>query len=461
MGELKEEMPKLQALAPRYETEEGFKAAAGEREALRGRMSSRNEELEGLEDSYLQMTRAHSMQMVAIGLTQIMGQAQSKRKGAGAIPGMAGNEIGRGLGMEDFRREVTGFRREVKNQLGMDDTAYLTALTRFAERRRNRKIAMGFLAAVAAVGGFFFWLFRQRSRAIEVAITARGAQGPLGGAQAALPAPGASASATVPGMVLGGNYRVERELGRGGMGLVFEAEDLTLRRKVAIKSMLERMLQDPRDLEMFLSEARLVAGLKHPNVVEIHSVLRENAQIYLVFEFVSGQPLNAILSKARRLSLEVVKGLARQIAQALDYAHSRKVIHRDLKPANIMVAPDGRVKVMDFGIAHQARLTAAKLTRAESWGTPPYMAPEQELGSVAKESDLYAFAVCLYEMLTGALPFNGPNFLAQKTEMRFTPPSRAGLPLGLDPFMQRALQAEPGRRFHSAAELLAALDSVR
>ncbi|MEK9144662.1 MAG: serine/threonine-protein kinase, partial [Elusimicrobiota bacterium] len=439
--------------------EEGFRAAAGEREALRGRMSSRNEELEGLEDSYLQMTRAHSMQMVAIGLTQIMGQAQSKKKGAGVIPGMAGNEIGRGLGMEDFRRGVTDFRREVKNQLGMDDTAYLTALNRFAERRRNRKIAMGFLAAVAAVGGFFFWLFRQRSRAIEVAITARNTQGPSGGAvQAALPAPGGSA--TAPGMILGGNYRVERELGRGGMGLVFEAEDLTLRRKVAIKSMLERMLQDPRDLEMFLSEARLVAGLKHPNVVEIHSVLRENAQIYLVFEFVSGEPLNAILSRARRLSIEQVKGLARQIAPALDYAHSRKVIHRDLKPANIMVARDGRVKVMDFGIAHQARLTAAKLTRAESWGTPPYMAPEQELGSVAKESDLYAFAVCLYEMLTGALPFGGPNFLAQKTEMRFAPPSRAGLPPGLDSFMQRALQAEPGRRFHSAAELLAALESV-
>ncbi|MEK7747355.1 MAG: hypothetical protein AAB576_11880, partial [Elusimicrobiota bacterium] len=131
MGELKEGMPKLQALAPRYETEEGLKAASGEREALRGRMSSKNEELEGLEDSYQQMARAHSMQMVAIGLTQIMGQAQSKKKGAGAIPGMAGNEIGRGLGMEDFRRGVTDFRREVKNQLGMDDAAYLAALNRF------------------------------------------------------------------------------------------------------------------------------------------------------------------------------------------------------------------------------------------------------------------------------------------------------------------------------------------
>jgi serine/threonine-protein kinase len=148
-----------------------------------------------------------------------------------------------------------------------------------------------------------------------------------------------------------------------------------------------------------------------------------------------------------------------QVGSALDYAHANKVIHRDLKPANIMVTPQGAAKVMDFGLAHQAALTVASVTRA---GTPPYMAPEQESGVVSRESDLYSLGVVFYETVTGRLPFPGPNYLAQKREMSFAPPSKAapGLPERLDGVLARALQADPKLRFHSAAEFAQALDSL-
>ncbi|MEK7657437.1 MAG: serine/threonine-protein kinase, partial [Elusimicrobiota bacterium] len=264
------------------------------------------------------------------------------------------------------------------------------------------------------------------------------------------------------GSVLGNNYRIERELGRGGMGFVYEATDLTLHRKVAIKRMRQEISASGKELDMFLAEARMVAALKHPNLVEIYSIVREGSQVLLVFEFVSGQVLHAFLDDGRRVSLRSTKGVLRQICGALDYAHSRKVIHRDLKPANIMITPEGVAKVMDFGIAHQAKMTVARMTRTEAWGTPPYMAPEQELGTVSRESDLFALGVIFYEMMTGKMPYGGPNFLAQKQEMVFVPPSKAapGIPAGVDGVVRRALQAEVSKRFHSAAEFMAALEAV-
>jgi serine/threonine-protein kinase len=260
--------------------------------------------------------------------------------------------------------------------------------------------------------------------------------------------------------VLGGNYRVERELGRGGMGVVVEALDLTLQRKVAIKLLLAEVGSEPADLDRFLAEARLVAALKHPSIVEIHTLFREGASLCLVFESVPGFPLSAYLGGGKTIPPPSTSAFARQVASALDYAHSMKVIHRDLKPANIMVTPSGLAKVMDFGLAHQAKTTLARVTRTDSWGTMPYMAPEQELGEASRESDLYAFGVCLYEMLTGNLPFEGPNFLAQKREKRFKPPSASGLPPGVDAVLARALEPGPKDRYHSAAELAAALETT-
>jgi tetratricopeptide (TPR) repeat protein len=259
------------------------------------------------------------------------------------------------------------------------------------------------------------------------------------------------------GSLVGGQYRVTRELGRGGMGVVYEAQDETLRRRVALKRMQGA---SPEDTERFLREARLVAQLKHPRVAEIHNVVLEREPI-LVFELVEGRPLSAVLAEKRRLTPEEARAVVAQVCEALEYAHGRQIIHRDLKPSNVMVGQDSGLKVMDFGIAHQAS-GAATATRTAASGTPAYMAPEQALGSVSKASDLYALGVMAYELLTGARPFPGPDFLEQKLQQRFEPAARLapGLPAGADAFFARALAADPTKRFSSAAELRAAFDAL-
>lgn len=345
-------------------------------------------------------------------------------------------KIAKAMELEHFADQAKDVRLKTAAVLADDEEAFGRAVAEHAARAREKTIV------AAAAGGLVLagagaWAWRRRR--------------PTTG----LPAP---AGTLGPGTLLGGNFRIERELGRGGMGVVYEATDTALNRKVAVKQLRAELRQDPKEFELFLVEARLVAALKHPNIVEIHSVVDAGGEVCLVFEFVAGNPLNAVLQRARRLDLPVARGLLAQIGAALDYAHGQKIIHRDLKPANVMVTAEGGVKVMDFGLAHQAQQTVARQTRAESWGTPPYMAPEQELGAVSRESDLYSLAVLFYEALTGKLPFPGPNYLAQKRELAFVPVSRAasGLPPALDGVFARALHPDPARRFHSAAELAAA-----
>jgi tetratricopeptide (TPR) repeat protein len=250
------------------------------------------------------------------------------------------------------------------------------------------------------------------------------------------------------GVVVGGQYRITRELGRGGMGVVYEAQDETLRRPVALKSMQGGQ---GADLERFLREARLVASLKHPRIAEIHNVVLDRSPV-LVFELVEGRPLDAVLAGGK---LEPAKALwiVRQVCDGLAYAHGRGVIHRDLKPANLMIQADGSCKIMDFGIAHQAS-GGATMTQTAACGTPLYMAPEQGFGTVSKASDLYALGVMAYELLTGTWPFNGSGLMEDKLHGRFKPATQASpsLPKELDAFFMRALQPEPSKRFAGVEE---------
>jgi serine/threonine-protein kinase len=182
-----------------------------------------------------------------------------------------------------------------------------------------------------------------------------------------------------------------------------------------------------------------------------------------VFEHVDGESLDLRLEKVRRLPHGDAAKIFSGIGAALDYSHSRKVIHRDLKPSNIMITADGAAKVMDFGIAHEAKLTVSKMTQAEAWGTMAYMPPEQEMGQASREADVFAFGVLAYEALVGALPFPGPNFLAQKQRRAFVPPSSvpaAGLRHELDPVFQKVLDPEPEGRYHSAGDFAAAVVSA-
>jgi aminoglycoside phosphotransferase (APT) family kinase protein len=276
-----------------------------------------------------------------------------------------------------------------------------------------------------------------------------------------LAAPDPAASRALPALI-GGNIDIVRPIGRGGMGEVYEGLDRTLQRRVALKRLRPELTGSPSDLSRLLNEARLVAALKHPNIVAIHSVEREAGQVFLVFEYVDGPTLAAVISQRRRLPWREALGLYKAAAGALDAAHRQNIIHRDLKPGNIMLDSKGVVKVMDFGIAHEAARAVSKLTSSGAWGTPPYMSPEQELGEVNTGVDLFALNVVLYEMLTGEVPFTGPNFLAQKREGVYVAPSKAvpAPPKALDAFFATAFDPDPVKRFHDTATLAAAANSL-
>ncbi len=269
---------------------------------------------------------------------------------------------------------------------------------------------------------------------------------------------------SAPGL-LRGRYQLGPQIGVGGMGLVYEGQDLNLKRRVAIKKMRDEIRLERRERERFVGEAKVVAGLHHPGIVDVFAILEEHDDVYLVFEFVTGKTLHDVVQSAGALSLAKAVPIIKAAGEALDYAHSRNVIHRDLKPSNIMVTEEGKIKVMDFGIARVAKDAMSHYSMTNTVvGTPPYMAPEQEQGVVRRESDVYALGVCLYEMLTGKMPFNGSGsgMLMNKINKSYVPASKAmpGLPTAVDGVFARALDPDPEKRFHSAQELVAALEAL-
>jgi len=274
----------------------------------------------------------------------------------------------------------------------------------------------------------------------------------------------ASVAGNVGGLIRG-QYEISRQIGAGGMGMVYEGTDRSLGRRVAIKKMREELRLNARERDRFIIEAKTVASLHHPNIVDIYAIAEEGEDVYLVFEYVEGKTVHDLVQSKGRLDPEESVRVTRAMGEALTYAHSRGVIHRDMKPSNVMLNTAGAVKVMDFGIARMAKdaLTRYSMTNTVV-GTPPYMAPEQEQGVVRKESDVYALAICAYEMLTGKLPFigMGAGMLMNKINMSYIPPSRniAGLPEALDEVFLKAFQADPDRRYRTPQEFVAALSAA-
>ena len=265
-----------------------------------------------------------------------------------------------------------------------------------------------------------------------------------------------SFAAPESGKLLGGKYELLRKIGAGGMGLVYEGLDRKLDRRVAVKKMREEIKLNLRERRRFLEEARTSAKLHHPYIVDIYDVIEEgdDGEVYLVFEFVDGKTLEQHLDKQGKLSAAEIKPLLREVAEALSYAHQSRVIHRDLKPSNVMATSQGHAKVMDFGIARQMKDTVSRVTRADSSGTMAYMAPEQELGRFDARSDVFALGATAYELLTGELPFPGPNFLVQKRESAFRPlkESAPDVPGELAQAVEKCLKADPQDRFQTAEE---------
>jgi serine/threonine-protein kinase len=260
--------------------------------------------------------------------------------------------------------------------------------------------------------------------------------------------------------VLEGNFRIDKELARGGLGIVYRATDIRLKRSVAIKRLNREAYASAELRERFMKEAQLAARLRHPNLAEIFSIVGQE-ELYLVFELVEGETVHDRIVRNGRLPLSEAVEIIKDTAAAIDYAHSQKIIHRDLKPANLMLRPDGRTKVLDFGIAHETRAMSGA-TQTQAWGTPQYMAPEQEMGSVCRESDIYALGVVAYELLTGRRPFNGAYLLAMKQQKQYTPVSEIvpTAPPELATFFDKALDPDPEKRFRTASELARALAAI-
>ena len=260
-----------------------------------------------------------------------------------------------------------------------------------------------------------------------------------------------------------GGYRVVREIGRGGMGVVLEAEDAGLGRRVAVKVMNASVAVHTVSRERFLREARAAATVRHDNVVTIHQVGEQDGVPFFVMPLLEGEPLSRRLGHGPLPPDEVVR-LGREIASGLAAAHAAGLVHRDVKPANLWLeAPDGRVKILDFGLA---RLTSGGDQITESGavlGTPDYMAPEQaEGGFVDHRADLFSLGAVLYHAATGGKPFRGATTLAVlKAVSEHTPPhARAvnpDVPGALADVLARLLAKKPDDRFQTAAEVLAAL----
>ena len=252
-------------------------------------------------------------------------------------------------------------------------------------------------------------------------------------------------------------FKIVKTLGQGGMGVVYEAVDLGLQRTVALKKLRSEIADSPRERARFLKEARTVAGLKHPNIVEIHAIHEDAEGLFLVFEKVGGETLHERLGRGPLSPADAV-GYLRQIAKALDCAHSAGVVHQDLKPANVMVSGD-TAKVMDFGIARRVQETMSTLSRVEVAGTPAYMAPEQERGgSVGPAADIFALGACSYELLTGRTPFPHGGMM-MKAEKMYRPASEVnpGLSAAADNAISRALEPDPAARWPTASSFVEAL----
>lgn len=273
------------------------------------------------------------------------------------------------------------------------------------------------------------------------------------------------------GQLLGGRYRLVRQLGEGGMGEVWEARDETLDRQVAVKVISLLAGGGSRGDEArarFLREARITARLQHPYVVTVHDLGESSTQRgtapFLVMELVRGEGLDVKLRQGPVDLAEAARWGA-QICDALDDAHAHGIMHRDIKPSNILVTSAGTVKVLDFGVARAADpyATADRLTQTGFIvGTPPYMAPEQARGYPEPRSDLYALGCLLFELVTGRLPFQAPDSVGYLTaHLSQQPPApssvAAGVPAAWDALLLRLLRKDPAERYASAADAAQAL----
>src|SRR5258706_2883916 len=265
-----------------------------------------------------------------------------------------------------------------------------------------------------------------------------------------------------------GHYRIERTLGKGAMGVVYEGLDMRLHRKVAIKTIIKAEQGDTMAQEYssrFLREAQAVARLNHPNIVHVYDFGEEDDISFIVMEYINGRDLKSVFEAKDRFELKENLRLICELLDGLDFAHNAGVVHRDIKPANLMIDSQRRLKLTDFGVA---RLTDVERTRVELTqagtmvGTPAYMSPEQvQGGQIDHRTDIFSAGVVLYQMLTGQKPFEGGAFTVAKRIVESEPPPPSSIERSLSPeldrIVARALAKLPEQRYSRAREFAQAL----
>src|SRR3954447_22773236 len=260
-----------------------------------------------------------------------------------------------------------------------------------------------------------------------------------------------------PGRGLGGRYRLELQIDRGGMGTVWEADDPLLARRVAVKTLDPAIGTDESIRARFRREAIAAAAVTHQNIVATYDTGEDDGVAYIVMELVHGITLRQLIDRDGAVSVGEASAITYQVAEALSVAHARGLVHRDVKPGNVLVQPDGRVKVTDFGIAKAADSGGEELTRTGMVvGTARYLAPEQVDGRAVDERvDIYSLGLVLYEMLCGKAPFEADTDIATAVARLTTPPRPIRLecpsvPAALEQVIDRALTKDPADRWPSA-----------
>ncbi len=259
-----------------------------------------------------------------------------------------------------------------------------------------------------------------------------------------------------------GRYEIQKELGKGAMGVVYQARDPQINRTIALKVLREDRVTSEDFVKRFLKEAMAIGRLSHPNIVTIYDVGQDHDTIYLAMEYLEGRPFNDII-RERTLSFPEIAELAVQLAECLDYAHKKGIVHRDIKPSNIMLTPEGKVKLTDFGIARIEDPSMKDQTRAgEILGTPVYMSPEQVMGQpLDGRSDLYSLGVILYELAAGRRPYSGENLAAIFRAITLDDPQDAStinpsIPPALASLIMKGLHKDASQRFQTGEEMAAA-----
>jgi predicted Ser/Thr protein kinase len=264
-----------------------------------------------------------------------------------------------------------------------------------------------------------------------------------------------------------GGFQIESELGRGGMGVVYKAHELSLNRKVAIKVLSQRLGADEEFIQRFKREAQIIAAMNHPNIVNILTYGEEKGYHYFAMEYVRGRDLSEIMKEKGVMSLHEALTITEQVASALGEAASRGVVHRDLKPSNIMVDESGRIRVTDFGVAHLED-SAAQLTRTGLFlGTPEYASPEQATGGpLDPRSDIYSLGAVLYRMLSGRPPITGESPLRVVVKIATEPVTPIGevnpsVPVPVRELIDRMMARDPNERYQTPQEVIKGIEACR